>query len=158
MNQPAATTSFAAFVGIDWADQQHEVHVLGPKESKTQKLAQRAEAIGEWVGQLRQQYGDAPIAVAVEQQRGPLIHALMQYGNLILFPLNPKQLARYREARRQAAPKTIPAMPRCWPNSCATITRTCVPGSPMSRARDNSSGSASCVGGWWTSGPSSFSN
>ena len=108
MNQPAATVSFAAFVGIDWADQQHEVHVLGPKESKTQKLAQRAEAIGEWVQSLRQQYGDAPIAVAVEQQRGPLIHALMQYGNLILFPLNPKQLARYREARAPSGSKDDP--------------------------------------------------
>ncbi len=34
----------------------------------------------------------------MEQSRGPLISQLMQYDYLVLYPVNPKALARYREA------------------------------------------------------------
>lgn len=108
MNQHAVTDPFVAFVGIDWADEEHEVCVLSPAGRTTETLAQRAEAIGQWIQKLRQQCGEGPIALAVEQQRGALIHALMQYDNLVLFPLNPKQLARYREARAPSGPKDDP--------------------------------------------------
>lgn len=108
MKQHAVTGPFAAFVGIDWADQEHEVCVLGPLGRQTETLPQSAEAIGQWVQWLRQQHGDRPIAIAVEQQRGALIHALLEYENLVLFPVNPKQLARYREARYPSGSKDDP--------------------------------------------------
>jgi transposase len=108
MNEHAATDHFVAFVGIDWADEEHEVCLLSPVGRITETLPQRAEAIGQWVQTLRQQFGEGLIAVAVEQQRGALIHVLMQYENLLLFPLNPKQLARYREARAPSGPKDDP--------------------------------------------------
>jgi hypothetical protein len=34
------------------------------------------------------------IAIAIEQRKGAVIHALMMYGFLVLFPINPKALAR----------------------------------------------------------------
>ena len=34
----------------------------------------------------------------LEQSRGPLVHALMFRKNVLLFPINPMQLARYRES------------------------------------------------------------
>ena len=39
-----------------------------------------------------------PIAIMLEQSRGPLVYALMFRENVLLFPINPKQLARYRES------------------------------------------------------------
>lgn len=100
---------FAAFVGIDWAHQEHAVCSLTRKGNcKAEMLLQCPEAIAQWVKRLRQQFGDGPIAVAVEQKRGALIHALMQYENLVLFPINPKQLARYREALTPSGSKDDP--------------------------------------------------
>ena len=34
----------------------------------------------------------------LEQSRGPLVYALMFRKNVLLYPVNPKQLARYRES------------------------------------------------------------
>ena len=34
----------------------------------------------------------------LEQSRGALVHALMFRKNVLLYPVNPKQLARYRES------------------------------------------------------------
>ena len=39
-----------------------------------------------------------PIAIMLEQSRGPLVHALMFRENVLLFPINPRQLVRYRES------------------------------------------------------------
>lgn len=38
------------------------------------------------------------IAVMLEQSRGPLIYALMFRKDVLLYPINPKQFARYRES------------------------------------------------------------
>ncbi|MCA1568371.1 MAG: IS110 family transposase [Acidobacteria bacterium] len=43
-------------------------------------------------------YGGQFIAVCLEQSRGPLIYALMKYDFITLFPINPRTLARFREA------------------------------------------------------------
>ena len=39
-----------------------------------------------------------PIAIMLEQSRGPLVYALMFRENVLLYPVNPKQLVRYRES------------------------------------------------------------
>ena len=90
----------AAFVGIDWADGEHEVCLMvaagGPPERSC--LKQSPEALSEWAHALRDRFGGRKIAVAIEQRKGPLIYALMSYEWLVLYPVNPKSLARYREA------------------------------------------------------------
>ena len=108
MTPLTATVPFVAYVGLDWADAQHEACALGPDARHTATVVQQPEAIREWVEQLRRQFGPGPIAIAVEQQRGALIHALLQYEDLVLFPINPKQLARYREARAPSGAKDDP--------------------------------------------------
>lgn len=102
------TADFAAFVGIDWADQQHAICVLEDGLPRHTQVAQQAEALDAWAEELRQRYGDRPIAVCLEQSRGPLIAALAKYEFLVLFPLNPKQLARYREALVPSGAKDDP--------------------------------------------------
>ena len=94
------TTSFAAFIGIDWADEEHDVCVLGEKElvPDAHSLRQEPKAIDDWAATLRQRFGGRPVAVCLEQSRGALVYALQKYDFLVLFPINPKQLACFREA------------------------------------------------------------
>jgi transposase len=44
----------------------------------------------------------------LEQSKGALIYALMKYDFLVLFPINPKQLARFREALHSSGAKDDP--------------------------------------------------
>ena len=86
-------------VGIDWADAQHVVCVIVPGGTlEIDPLQQSPAAIDEWVAELGRRFPGQTIAVAVEQSQGALIHALMKYEQLVLYPINPKQSARYREA------------------------------------------------------------
>jgi transposase len=102
--------TFAAYVGIDWADSEHAVCVLSPEElsAECDALAQQAEALDAWAAKLRARFGGRPIAVCLEASRGPLVYALMKYEHLVLFPLNPKQLAKYRQAFAPSGAKDDP--------------------------------------------------
>jgi transposase len=101
---------FAACVGIDWADKEHEVRMLevesGKRESLT--LKQEPEAVASWVQGLRERFGGRRIAVALEQRKGALIHALMGYEILVLYPVNPKTVAKIREAFYTSGSKSDP--------------------------------------------------
>jgi len=90
---------FAAFVGLDWADREHAVCLLAAGSSQPEKstVRQQAEDLENWVLGLRERFGGRRIAVCLEQSRGALIYALMNYDFLVLFPVNPKQSTRYRE-------------------------------------------------------------
>ena len=70
----------------------------------------RAEAavLHEWVAQLQQRFAGGKIAVALEQRKGAVIHALLMYDCFVLYPINPKALARYREAFRTSGAKDDP--------------------------------------------------
>ena len=98
-------TTYAAFVGIDWADQAHSV-CLRSAESDTdeqRELPHDPQAIHEWARALRARFPEGKIAVALEQSRGPLIYALLQHPHLDLFPINPAILTKYREAATAAS-------------------------------------------------------
>lgn len=99
MSESSKNVPIAAFIGIDWADQEHAICVF-TREDKPQAgtLVQKPEAISAWVNSLTARFGNGKIAIAVERPNGPLVHVLMQYENLLIYPINPKQLARYREA------------------------------------------------------------
>ncbi len=101
---------FAAFVAIDWADEKHTFTLQaagqGKKESGT--LEQKPEIIGAWVAKLRERFGGHPVAVAVEQSRGALIHALLSYDFLVVFPIHPRTVAKFREAFKSSGAKSDP--------------------------------------------------
>jgi transposase len=90
--------NYAAFVGIDWADEEHDVCLLTDQQYEQSSVPQRAEDLESWACKLRTRFDGRPVAVCLEQSRGALIYALLKYSFLVLFPINPKQLARYREA------------------------------------------------------------
>lgn len=107
---PNATDTFAAFVGIDWADAKHDVclQAAGSATRECFQLEHTPEAIDAWVTTLRTRCNGQPVAVCLELNKGPLVFALRKYDFLILFPLNPLTLARYREAFTPSRAKDDP--------------------------------------------------
>jgi transposase len=101
---------FAAFVAIDWADEKHAFSLVpaGQKNKESGTLEQKPESIGAWVSKLRERFGGRPVAVAVEQSRGALIHALLAYDFLVVFPIHPTTVAKFREAFKFSGVKSDP--------------------------------------------------
>ena len=90
----------AAYVGFDWADQKHVLRIQAAHltEIEAEEVEQRPEALAEWVAKMRERFRAGKIAIAIEQSRGAVVYHLMQYEFLELYPINPKTLAKYREA------------------------------------------------------------
>jgi transposase len=103
-------TEFAAFVGLDWADRKHDIvlHVLGSPKRERGVLQHSPAAIDAWARKLRERFGGAPVAVAVELTRGPIVSALLEHEFFVLFPVNPSMLAKYREAFTPSRAKDDP--------------------------------------------------
>lgn len=101
---PTASTPppvFAAFVGLDWGDEQHALSLCAantPTSLQRALVDQTPEALAQWADSLRSRFPNGKIAVCLEQARGGLVSALMAYEHLVLYPVNPKTLARFREA------------------------------------------------------------
>ena len=102
--------AFAAFVGLDWADAKHDVclQAAGTAQREHFSLAHTPEAIEAWVSSLRQRFAGKPIALCLELNKGPIVSALRTYDFLVLFPINPLTLARYREAFTPSRAKDDP--------------------------------------------------
>lgn len=95
-----AEVQISAYVGFDWADQKHVLRIQSAEsdEIEAKELEQRPEALAEWVGKMRERFRGGKIAIGIEQSRGAVVYHLMQYEFLELYPINPKTLAKYREA------------------------------------------------------------
>ena len=91
---------FAAFVGIDWADAKHDVclQAVDSATCECSQLDHKPEAIDAWARALQERFAGRPVAVCLELNKGPLVYALRKYAFLVLFPVNPGTLAKYREA------------------------------------------------------------
>jgi transposase len=109
MNQ-VAYQAFAAFVGLDWADAKHDgcLQAAGSTKRECFRLEHTPEAIDAWVSMLRMRFNGQPVAICLELDKGPLVSALRQYDFLVLFPINPLTLARYREAFTPSRAKDDP--------------------------------------------------
>jgi transposase len=101
---------FAAYVGFDWADQKH-AGALCPAGGRVEsfELDQTPEALDQWATALRKRFGGQPIAICLEQSKGALVYALMKYEFFVLYPINPKQSKRFREAMYPSGAKDDPA-------------------------------------------------
>jgi hypothetical protein len=102
---------FAAYVGIDWSDQKHDVCLIdaatGSKE--TSIVRHSSEDIDKWAIALTARFPGQRLAVCLEQSRGPLIFALMKYDFLVLYPINPSTLSSYRKSFSPSGAKDDPA-------------------------------------------------
>lgn len=104
------TDNYVAYIGIDWADRKHDIALYDCASSRWHDsvIPTRPQDILDWVNHLRAHYGTGRIAVALEQKRGPLLYALCQYDNLVLFPINPRTVANYRKAFQPSRAKSDP--------------------------------------------------
>src|SRR5262245_13975340 len=102
--------TFAAFVGLDWADAKHDgcLQPAGSAKRECFQLEHTPEAIDAWATMLRTRCNGQPVAVCLELTKGPLVSALRKYDFLVLFPINPLTLARYREAFTPSRAKDDP--------------------------------------------------
>src|SRR5258707_11727011 len=91
---------FAAFVAIDWADQKHCWKRMVAESGKTEQgqLLNTPEAIELWAAELNTSFQGRPIAVCLEQRRGAVVCQLTKYSHLVLYPVHPTTLARFRDA------------------------------------------------------------
>ncbi|HXI14602.1 MAG TPA: transposase [Thermoanaerobaculia bacterium] len=100
----------AAYVGWDWADQEHEVcmRVEGSQQVEREQVRGTPEALHAWARKIEQRFGGRPVGVCIETSRAAVIWALCSYAHLILFPVNPKSAASFREAFYPSGKKDDP--------------------------------------------------
>jgi hypothetical protein len=68
----------AVYIGVDWGDERNSVHLQAEGGAKIEhfELEQKPDLLHEWVAQLRQRSGGRKVAIAIEQRKGAVIHAL----------------------------------------------------------------------------------
>jgi hypothetical protein len=100
---------FAAYIGIDWADQVNywSMRTADGQEQRGE-LKNTPEAVQEWAAGLAQRFLGRLIAVALEQARGALVAMLSKYAHLVLFPIHPNTLTSYRQAFTPSGAKSDP--------------------------------------------------
>ncbi len=89
--------AFTAYIGIDWADRKHDVCVEPAKADirEFDQVSHQPDKLDQWAQSLIQRFG-APIAIALELSKGPIVSALQKHDGFVIFPINPSTLARYR--------------------------------------------------------------
>ena len=102
----------AACIGIDWASDHHDIALhehlqehLGQgsgdphaPEVEVSRLPHTPEAIAAWLRDLEERFHGQSVGIAIETSRGPLVSALLDAPFIVLYPVNPRSLARFREA------------------------------------------------------------
>ena len=106
---PFTDGQYTAFIGIDWADTKHDICLQEAHNDQREFdcIPHQVGDIEKWVLALRQRFG-GPIAIALELTKGPIVYALQKYDFLVLFPINPSTLAKYREAFTPSRAKDDP--------------------------------------------------
>ncbi len=94
-------SQYTAYIGLDWADTKHDVCVQSAEsgEREFSVVNHNPEALDEWVKELRKRFGGM-IAIALELSKGPIVSVLQRYDFVVIFPINPSTLAKYREKVR----------------------------------------------------------
>ena len=110
MDSDAREVDYAAFIGLDWGSERHSValQVADSNQVEMYTLKQTPEDLHGWFLKLRDKFGGRPVAVAIEQTRGAVIHALLSYDFVHVFRVNPLSLASYRKAFSPSGAKDDP--------------------------------------------------
>ena len=97
---PTSEPDFAAFVGLDWADQKHcwKLTVAGSTTSEQGEMKSTPEQMQMWAAELYSRFEGRPVAVYLEQSRGAVVFQLSQFPHLVLYPVHPAAAANYRQA------------------------------------------------------------
>src|SRR5690242_1517985 len=103
---------FGGFVAVDWADQRHAYAWCSAQEPAQVQIGtfeQSPEGIEQFVQQLQERFGGQAVALVLEQKEGPLVYGLMGRPWLRLYPINPMQAAKFRQALHPSGAKSDPS-------------------------------------------------
>ena len=101
------------FIGDDWAEAHHDIEI---EDDTGRVLARRrlteglvgVAALHELVAEHLDPSGEADqVLVGIETERGPWVQALLAAG-YVVYPINPMQVARYRERHSTSGAKSDP--------------------------------------------------
>lgn len=92
--------NYTALVALDWGDKTHAFarQIAGAERMEQGSIAATPEALHAWLEQLGKTCGGQPVALAVEAGRNSLLHALLEYPWLTIYPVHPATSARFRTA------------------------------------------------------------
>ncbi len=92
--------NYAALVALDWADKTHAFarQSVGAERIEQGSIEATPEALHAWLTALGKTHGGQPVALAVEAGRNCLLHALLEYPWLTIYPVHPATSARFRTA------------------------------------------------------------
>ena len=96
------------YVGVDWADQEHQVCVIDEAGSKIRqmKLAERVAEMTEFGRWLDEQRGAGiELWASIEKPEGRIVDFLLDHG-VVVYPVNPKALDRVRDRYRVSQSKS----------------------------------------------------
>ena len=97
-----AASEFAAFIGIDRSDKYLDVCLQVAQESaggrEQSRIASTPEVLAQWLAQLQLRFPGGDLAICLEQPAAALMEFLSHCPHVVLFPVNPLTLSRYREA------------------------------------------------------------
>src|SRR5439155_14170155 len=86
-------------IGLDRSDRTADLHLIDTRTGDVQKqtVATSPEALHEWLARLRQDHPQVRVAIGLEQPAANLILFLESYSWIILYPINPISLQKFRE-------------------------------------------------------------
>ena len=93
------TKDYAALVALDWGDTEHAfARHLRETNLETGLIPASAESLHGWLEQLGERCGHRPVALAIEAGRSAVMHALVAYPWLTIYPIHPATSERFRKA------------------------------------------------------------
>jgi transposase len=102
----SSTETTPLLVGIDWADSKHDLTIIqGARVIKHIRFNATPLDVEQIISELRHLAAGRKIAVCLEKGRVRIIHHLMLHQDVILYPIDPKQVARYRESFKSSRAK-----------------------------------------------------
>ena len=114
------------FVGVDWAEAHHDVHVADVEGKRLAKarLPEGVEGIARFHELVNTHAeGPADVVVGIETDRGLFVTALVAAGYQ-LYAVNPMSTSATGTVTRRVGPSPTPVMPRCSPTWCAPTATT----------------------------------
>lgn len=95
-------------LGVDWADQFHQVWVSDPQGKKVteMKVEQSAKGMSEFGRWLRERQGEGiELWAGIEKPHGRIVDFLLDH-EVVVYPINPKALDRARDRFRMSQSKS----------------------------------------------------
>ena len=93
------TDDYAALVAFDWGHTEHAFALrMRDGTDELGSVPATAEGLHGWMEQLGQRCQEQPVALAIEGGRNGVVHALLTYPWLEIYPVHPATSDRFRKA------------------------------------------------------------